>query len=470
MTRSPLTHIIIVVTMALIAAASAGAIGPVADTSITYQAQLQQNGAVVEGACDFIFSLWDAPTGGDNLGPVLQVNALPIADGLVTTTLDFGPEAFSGDARWLQVAARCPSGSGPFITLAPRQRLTGAPYTLRALNQNTLSGADGSPNPAVFVDVDGRVGVGTETPTSLLTADGVIESTTGGFLCPDGSTLASTNGLVNQVTPGSGLLGGGSGPAVTLDVAWAGNGSANTVARSNHWHNTLAASDGNPLSAVHVDASGLVGIGTTTPSTLLHLQSTSPLIWYTDTNDPTGTNWTLGNVNGTFRLTNQSFGGNPINITPDNFVGIGGISGPVHPLQVAGNICAADYLTCSDVRLKEDIEPITDALAAVRCLRGVTFSWISDGAPHPDRHYGFLAQEVREVLPDLVNAADPQSLSVRYTGLVPVLTEALQELDARVRERDATIARQGEDIARLSADLQQAVARLGALEAATKER
>ena len=109
-------------------------------TAFTYQGQLKESGAPFDGTADFQFTLWDAagsgdpPTGGIQVGGVQAINALPVTAGLFTVTLnaasEFGPNAFSGNARWLQVAVRSPAGSGSFTTLAPRQPLTAAPHAL----------------------------------------------------------------------------------------------------------------------------------------------------------------------------------------------------------------------------------------------------------------------------------------------------------------------------------------------------
>jgi hypothetical protein len=105
-------------------------------TSFTYQGQLKKDGNPVNGNCDFRFSLWDAagsgspPTGGSQIGSTQTKTGVTVTDGLFTVPLDFGERAFTGDARWLQIAVRCPAGSGSYTTLSPRQQLTPTPYAL----------------------------------------------------------------------------------------------------------------------------------------------------------------------------------------------------------------------------------------------------------------------------------------------------------------------------------------------------
>jgi hypothetical protein len=63
------------------------------------------------------------------VGPPITTT-VPITDGLFTVSLDFGDEVFTGDARWIEIAVRCPAGSGDYSPLTPRQALTPAPYAL----------------------------------------------------------------------------------------------------------------------------------------------------------------------------------------------------------------------------------------------------------------------------------------------------------------------------------------------------
>jgi hypothetical protein len=83
--------------------------------------------------------------------------------------------------------------------------------------------------------------------------------------------------------------------------------------------------------------------------------------------------------------------------------------------------------TTSDGRLKENIVGLPYGLDAVRRLRPVAFTW-KDGLDD-QRHHGLIAQEVADVLPDLVMAGDDpdRTLSMNYAEIVPVLVKAIQE-------------------------------------------
>lgn len=100
-------------------------------TAFTYQGQLKQNGNPYNGTCDFQFSLWNAASEGGQLGLTLTQPNVNVNNGLFTIpALSFGADRFDGDARWLQIAVRCPAGSGSYTPLSPRQKLNPAPYAL----------------------------------------------------------------------------------------------------------------------------------------------------------------------------------------------------------------------------------------------------------------------------------------------------------------------------------------------------
>ncbi|MCA9252531.1 MAG: hypothetical protein KDA54_15505 [Phycisphaerales bacterium] len=96
--------------------------------AFTYQGSLYKSGQPVNERAEMIFKLFDAETGGSQVGlnAFLGSSAAHIEDGLFTVTLDFGPSAFADD-RWLEIIVRTPVGVGDYTTL-PRQRITTAPY------------------------------------------------------------------------------------------------------------------------------------------------------------------------------------------------------------------------------------------------------------------------------------------------------------------------------------------------------
>ncbi len=106
-------------------------------TSFTYQGELKSGGGPVSGNCDMAFRLYDGESGGSQVGSAITTT-VPVSDGLFTVNLDFGGAAFTGDARWLELAVRCPAGSGAYDTLAPRQPLSPAPYAMHATTAKQL--------------------------------------------------------------------------------------------------------------------------------------------------------------------------------------------------------------------------------------------------------------------------------------------------------------------------------------------
>lgn len=90
-------------------------------------------------------------------------------------------------------------------------------------------------------------------------------------------------------------------------------------------------------------------------------------------------------------------------------------------------------LVCSsDSRLKTGDQTITTGLEILEKLRPVTYAWKKDGAH--DRHPGFFAQEVQAIIPELVGTDRNKYLTMNYTGLVPYLVSAVQELQAEIVE------------------------------------
>lgn len=147
-------------------------------------------------------------------------------------------------------------------------------------------------------------------------------------------------------------------------------------------------SDGNILT---INQNGDVGIGTTTPTTKLTVAG----IITPDTDN----SFTLGNAS--YRWS-EVFAANGV-------------------------------INTSDRRLKENIEDLEYGLDEILILDPVSFTWVD--RPDQGRKYGLIAQDVQEILPDIVNVGDDDNhtLGIRYTELIAVVIEAIQEVWETVR-------------------------------------
>jgi endosialidase-like protein/collagen triple helix repeat protein len=124
-------------------------------TSLTYQGELRDANGLVVGNTDLQFRLFDAVTGGVQIGPALQLLGAPLVDGRFIVELDFGAGAFAADARWLEIDV-FDAGLGSFVTLSPRQPITAAPVAQFALNGN--AGPIGPEGPQGVQGVQGPIG------------------------------------------------------------------------------------------------------------------------------------------------------------------------------------------------------------------------------------------------------------------------------------------------------------------------
>ena len=127
-------------------------------------------------------------------------------------------------------------------------------------------------------------------------------------------------------------------------------------------------------------------------------------------------------------------------------VGIG-MSKPQFALDVAGEVFATSFPASSDIRLKENITPITvsgSILAKLDNLQGVFFNWNetykSLGRATPGKQVGLIAQEVEKEFPELITTwGDENYQTVDYGRFTAVLLEAIKELKAQVKEQQKRI-------------------------------
>ena len=100
----------------------------------------------------------------------------------------------------------------------------------------------------------------------------------------------------------------------------------------------------------------------------------------------------------------------------------------------AGTVTATNFNSTSDINKKTNIRKVVDSLQVLKEIRGVKFDWKETELPS----VGVIAQEVEQVLPELVVVSDEDYKTVNYNGLVGVLIEAVKELQAEVEELKKT--------------------------------
>ena len=109
----------------------------------------------------------------------------------------------------------------------------------------------------------------------------------------------------------------------------------------------------------------------------------------------------------------------------------GGV-GVAKTLNVGEDIVA---YASSDERLKDNIETIENPLEKLSQISGNTFDWNEEKQDiYKGRDYGVIAQEIEQVMPELVDTRDNGYKAVKYEKLVPLLIESIKELQKEIEE------------------------------------
>ena len=170
----------------------------------------------------------------------------------------------------------------------------------------------------------------------------------------------------------------------------------------------------NNVDRMNLDSNGNLGIGDSTPETRLDVHG----------NDNDGVTATLKVTNGSQSILMDgneidSFGGSNTLYLNNNSNG-------------AVRIGSGQVLVTSDKRLKKDISDLEYGLSDLLNTRPVSYNWKKHETDQ--KQLGFIAQEIQEILPELVAADyenDEEQLYLDYNGMIPVLTAAIQELSAK---------------------------------------
>lgn len=102
-----------------------------------------------------------------------------------------------------------------------------------------------------------------------------------------------------------------------------------------------------------------------------------------------------------------------------------------------GRVTARDFLSLSDRRYKTNITTLEESSDLIQNLRGVRFNWIDSGKSD----IGFIAQEVYKTIPEVVSGDEEKGFHISYEKLVPVLLEAIKDLQTRVAILETGVSR-----------------------------
>jgi hypothetical protein len=185
--------------LALLLAGAAPALAAPLPTAFTYQGRLVEAGQPATGTYALTFRLFDAETGGAQVGPTLVVPGVVVTQGVFTVTLDFGPVSWT-QARWLDVTVGA-------TLLSPRQPVTPTPAALHAASAASapFSGLTGVPSGLADGDDVGLTSVPwsivQNRPAGLDDGDNDTTYTAGTGLALTGTTFsAKGTPLANLVT------------------------------------------------------------------------------------------------------------------------------------------------------------------------------------------------------------------------------------------------------------------------------
>ena len=178
--------------------------------------------------------------------------------------------------------------------------------------------------------------------------------------------------------------------------------------------------------AFYINASQLVGVGTTSPTAKLSVLTS-----------------TAAQYSGYFSCVNTGYGIG-IQCTNGGSVALMYFFSSAYVGDISTNGTTTSFNSASDYRLKENILPMTGALAKVLTLKPITYKWKSDGSDGQ----GFIAHELQEVIPDAVTGekdavdekGDPKYQGVDTSFLVATLTAAIQEQQALITSLTDRIA------------------------------
>jgi hypothetical protein len=264
----------------------------------------------------------------------------------------------------------------------------------------------------------GNVGIGVTNPTKLLTVGG--STATSGI---------NNNGIFVNINGGAAITAksGTSGVEVQLN-AETSQGTIGTY--SNHPVDFRV----NNSNVMWLSTSANVGIGTVSPATRLDISDGSSYfrIWGNSAGDFQAPALAPHIATGDFTIYSGAVGSGTFRLVVKNGGNVGiGVTNPAYALDVSGTIRATgDVIAFSDKRVKENISTLENSLEKVTQLRGVSYNKIGE----EEKKIGVIAQEILEILPEVVQQDSEGMYSVAYGNITAVLIEAIKEQQNQINQ------------------------------------
>lgn len=301
----------------------------------------------------------------------------------------------------------------------------------------------------VRIDSSGNVGIGVSTPGVKVEVAGASSGDLPGLFIYNSSGTAVTETASLQL--------GRSASKPTSKIL-SGNSTAGSL--SNGYVAFQTRNTDSLLERMRIDKDGNVGIGTTQPGDRFEVSKNGDSLAIfrnaqhnnADEGDTATVKFWAGQ--GTNPDTNEvaSIQAEVTNESPFkgkfNFrVNIGDDPAQVAQIKSDGKIYATDFVQTSDLRLKTGVTQLSGTLNKLRDIQGVRYEWKPEyrlSASNLGHHIGLLAQQVEIQFPEIVSEFKDESgatyKAVSYSGLVPVLLEAIKDLSTEVNALKERIA------------------------------
>lgn len=321
----------------------------------------------------------------------------------IGTTNPAQPFVLSDGSRNIEMGPSGGVGSGAFIQAFTRGTNVYNPFTYYATQHTFYTGTGGSINRTIDVTTDGLVGIGTASPAAIFHS--YISS---GYA---GRFETGTDAQIALISPNTwaGIFFNDSGGSDHMWF-WGGTGTFSIGG---------GGSNANSGKKLHID--GGTSIGSNMDNIAM---PTNGLL--VEGVVRAGPNWSAGDLQLSGLLSGYSADFYPTLKT----------SGTTIHFDAAGVYTGyisstTGFIDVSDISLKTNIVPISNAMSIVENLEGVRYAW-KDGRDDFASHAGFIAQQVQQFLPEAVTASGPGLLGVYSPSIVAVLVQAVKELKAEI--------------------------------------